>query len=391
MHRDPSTLGVLSARLGEHDWMIELPPFSSLRGDLLGRWQTARFEGRLYRRLLDGGVVFHESPRAAPVEVAPGPAYARVSALARELQSALARATASHTVRVATKRTAARAGELLHAELERCAQRAARGPDPDRRAYRAAYAEAVEILPPDRYRDLVLLPAVGCPSANCSFCAFYRGRPFRPLNRAEFRAHLEALLALLGPALPLRTGLFLGSASALSLSQQRLVEALVVASETFSTRPRGVAAFWDPDHSPRRSEADWRELLSLSLRAVYVGLETGLPSLRESVGKSGELNRLIRLVSDARRATPAGAFRIGVIVMAGLGGAALVDEHLQATVDVVGRLELAEGDLVYVSPLAGSLEASALERERGRLKRALGAVTPARVVPYAMERFRYFS
>lgn len=375
------------ARMGLTDWLIESPPSASLRGDTTGRWQAARLAGKLYRRLLDGRVVCYETPRAAPSATDAEPVYAAVGELAARLAVALT--TSSTPLRLSGPGERSRAA--LAGQLERCAARAAEGPALEQQRYVAAYPEPVEILPPDRYRDVVLLPATGCPSARCTFCAFYRGRTFRALDGSELLAHARAVAELFGPAMGLRSGLFLGSASALSLSQRRLVHALDVATRIFPSFERGSACFWDPDHSPRRSPAEWAELGQLSLRAAYLGLETGLSSLRQRVGKSGAIEVLIERVQQLREAMPAEWFRLGVIVMVGLGGAAAVDPHQSATVEVVRQLALAPTDLVYLSPLAGALDPPMLDAAGRRLKHALREVTKARVVPYAMERFRYFS
>ena len=122
--------------------------------------------------------------------------------------------------------------------------------------FEAAYPEPVVILPPDRYQDLVIQPALGCPHGECSFCAFYRDRAFRILSDPEFERHLEGIQTLLGSAIGLRDGIFLGSANALAIPQPTLIDRLRSVAKQLGPRKRQVAAFWDPDHSPTRTAAD---------------------------------------------------------------------------------------------------------------------------------------
>ena len=53
----------------------------------------------------------------------------------------------------------------------------------------------VSILPPDQYLALALQATEGCSHNRCTFCDFYRGRPFRIKTPEELRAHVAAVRA----------------------------------------------------------------------------------------------------------------------------------------------------------------------------------------------------
>lgn len=250
-----------------------------------------------------------------------------------------------------------------------------------------AYPEAVEILPPDRYGDLVLLPALGCPNSRCSFCAFYKDRRFRMMKDSDFAEHLDAVCEFMGDSVSARQGIFLGSASALSLSQRLLLSRLARIGERLGTRKRGVGAFWDPDHCPERSSDEWEALQEQGLRTAYLGLETGLASLRASVGKSADLERLLARVRNARDS----GLSLGVMVLAGIGDVRDLDAHIEESAAVVEAMNLSPKDLVFVSPLIGAREAGQLNKEAVRLHAALASHTDAKVAPYAADRFHYYA
>jgi len=249
-----------------------------------------------------------------------------------------------------------------------------------------AYAERVPILPPDRYRDLVVLPATGCPNGQCSFCAFYRGVDFRAFSLEEFTEHLDDLERLLGRALAGRDGLFLGSANALALPAKKLVPMLEHLHERFESRPRGLASFYDPEHAPGRNLADWQQLEELGLTQVVLGLETADPDLRQSLGKSPDLS----LIDENLDLLGQTGIRVGLTLLLGAGPAASADAQLATVCDYLSRLPLDAEDLVYLSPLDDSTWPLA-QTCFAPWRKALRASTPAQLVHYSMDRFHYYA
>lgn len=243
---------------------------------------------------------------------------------------------------------------------------------------RRTYPHGVPILPPHRYRDLVLTPAHGCPNATCSFCIFHRGQRFVALGASEFDDHLHHAQALHGEAWPHREGVFLGSASAASLPDAYLLHCLERVRDVAGPRRRGVAAFLDPDHAPRRNQDSWRRLHQAGLVDITVGLETGLADLRAAVGKSDDVARFVKSV----HAMKAAGLRVAVCVLVGLGGLARAQEHLEATLRALRAMNLDAGDLVYLSALQGAMGAKDPEGQRLLWRRGLAGATCARASVY---------
>lgn len=378
--RDPHTP---VARVSALDCVLELPGEGSIRVDSVGRWGSARVDGQLYRRTLDGRVVVYIGKHVPPVDV-PGAAglHAQVREQAREYVKRFENPDESLILSGAQADR-----EVLLTYLRRVEDWTPEAFVAEHVRYSEAYDEEVEILPPDRYLDLVVLPATGCPNAGCTFCAFYQGTRFAVKSPDDFDAHLEKLLALFGPALGLRRGLFLGGASALSLSQKRVLAVLEQCRARLGALTDNAAAFWDPDHSPKRNVEDWNTLADAGLKVAYVGLETGLAGLREEVGKSGDLV----LLAAKLRALTASRVRLGLIVLSGLGGLERIQAHIAATAEFAALLELRRDDVVFASPLRGSMPDEALVAADALLRSALKGEVAARVVPYAMDVFRYYA
>ncbi|MCC7138673.1 MAG: radical SAM protein [Planctomycetes bacterium] len=347
-----------------------------LRLDAEGRWTAWQRGGATLRRALDGRVHVRRPRRD---DLLADDDTARVHDAAARTAARLAALVAGGGRGLATVGDVARAAAVLARAARFDAAAALR----HAAAARAVWPEGIPILPPHRYRDVVVMPALGCPNARCDFCAFYRDRRFVVPDADAFARHLDALVALLGRALDATTGVFLGSGSAASAPDDVLLDRLARTDAVLGRRPRGAAAFLDPDHTARRPAARWERLRQAGLCDLTVGLETGLPALRASVHKGADLARFEGEVAAAK----AGGLRVAVTVLVGLGGAAAGPAHVRETAASVARMPLDGADLVYLSRLEGSLPEAALDAQEASMRDALGAVTRARPTVYPAEGF----
>lgn len=202
----------------------------------------------------------------------------------------------------------------------------------------------ISILPPDQYYSVVVQVTRGCSWNQCTFCTFYRDRPFTTLPATEFQAHLEQVGALLGGSLALRRSIFLADGNALMVSNARLLPSLASVRAAFPGRP--VNGFVDVFTGQRKSVSDWRALRDAGLKRVYVGLETGHDPLLAWVNKPGGREASRQFISQLKEA----GLEVGVIVMTGLGGLTYAAGHVTDTSALLEQLPLSSGDLVYLSP-----------------------------------------
>lgn len=362
----------LLVKVSDRATVVEVEDRLYVRLDAEGRWSTYAEGGGVFRRAVDGHVLRalgrgFESLDPAQSEVVHG----LVGRRAGELLEMLERAEDLHVqgeLEVARRRLGS-ASCWSRAQLEG-----------EVRRFREAYPESIPILPPHRYRDLVLLPATGCPNHECSFCRLYRDRPFHVLSDTAFDRHLEAVRRLFGRALDERDGIFLGSASALSVPDERLGPRLDRIGRVLGTPRRGIASFLDPDRCPKRDGRAWASLRASGLVEVTLGLETGDPILRRRWGKGGDLGRFRRTVAALREA----GIDAVLTVLVGLGEEEA--GHQEATRRFLATLALGPGDRVYLSPLDGRTDAD-VAGWRARL----AEVTPARLGTYRIDRFAWLT
>lgn len=354
----------------------------SITLDSEGNWRTFRRGDRLFRRLAEGRVVEIKNTLR---ELSTGQIRKLQRLLTQEMKNMASKAKRGN---IPDEACNIHAPEVQHFLLIRAAKLAKTNPKKTRERYSEAYPEAITMLPPDRYRDLVLLPALGCPSGACTFCTLYDSGGFQVFSNQQFREHIDRVIKLFGHAIKDRTGVFLGSASALSLSQRRLVNILSIIKRKVGSYERGIASFLDPYHAPKRKPADYLQLKKLGLQQLTIGLETGSGLLRKRWGKSGDLEVLREVVEVLKKA----GLTVALTVLTAFHSDVNHLRHQQDTADLLNILPLTPNDIIYISPLKPNVLTTAASRQQIQtLKEVFRSVSEAKVVPYRVDRFRYFA
>ncbi len=228
----------------------------------------------------------------------------------------------------------------------------------------------VGILPPDQYMAVVLQATEGCSFNTCTFCNFYRDRPFRIKTPESFREHVRAVAAFLGEGMSLRRTIFLGDANALVIPMPRLLPLLDIIHEDLDVEALGgIYAFLDGFSGERKSAADFAELARRGLKRVYVGMESGSARLLQFLKKPGKPEDVIAAVRNMKSAGVA----VGIIVLLGAGGQAYAREHVVDTIAAINAMGLDLDDIVYFSEL---IESEGLEYTRDAFDARLQPLTP---------------
>lgn len=216
--------------------------------------------------------------------------------------------------------------------------------------YRAIY-KPVGILPPDQYMAVVLQLTEGCAFNSCTFCTFYRDRPFRIKNRYDFDIHIQSIKDFLGEGLSLRRTIFLGDANALIVPMPQLTTLIEQVHEAFDVEKLGgIYAFLDGFSGEKKTQTDYSKLASLGLKRVYIGLESGDASLLHLLKKPGEPTDAIAAV----RAMKSAGVAVGIIILLGAGGHQYEQAHIRETIRVLNEMTLDADDLIYFSELIES-------------------------------------
>ncbi len=387
--------------------------------DLEGRPYAAFVGGRRYRRALDGRVV-----ETAWIRGNDGSRYRRVRLLEGREKSILLRRFRQRIEPVVEAVVNGRY-RLRHTGHPREIQ-----PDRDSlievlnrlliwderrlagdvRAFQRVY-RPVSILPPDQYMALYIQMTQGCYYNRCVFCDFYRDRPYRELDEADFLRHLQAVEAYLGRAVHMRKTLFLGDANALYMDSESLLRRFAILSERYrigepsdDERPNfsGIYAFIDAFTGAHLSPDVLAELARRGLRRVYLGFETGHDPLRRLLQKPGKTRQVIEAVQNLKRC----GVSAGIILLNGIGGWTYFEAHLRDSLEALRSMPLDARDMIYLSDLVvpddsdylqvaqvqgwDILSAEALHRQRQQWLQALRRDTKLRRIKIANYDIREF-
>jgi len=204
----------------------------------------------------------------------------------------------------------------------------------------------ISILPPDQYMSLVIQMTEGCNYNQCTFCNFYRDRPFKIKSEEELGLHLSKVKSFIGEGISLRKSIFLADANALTVPQNRLVKCLELIHRQFP-QFKNYYSFIDVFTGLKKSVDDFKQLNKLGIKRVYLGVESGNSDLMLFLNKIQINADIIELTQILKE----GGIDVGIVFLVGAGGKRFADRHQKDSVDLLQKLPLSKGDIVYLSEL----------------------------------------
>ncbi|GIW87173.1 MAG: radical SAM protein [Isosphaeraceae bacterium] len=336
--------------------------------DLDGRWQRAYIAGTHYLKALDGTVDAIERVRqdAQMVLHRRRLSFAEAADLDTAVRTAaldlIERLDAAQLIWHAPPEGVALDEATIHDLLERVASRDAAAWFRDREAYTAAYGtNPLPFVPPSCSQPVIL----------CATWSEQHPTPWvfspsqaPPRDPDQFADHARTVAAFLGRRIAQARGIVLADGNALRQPLERILTWLEIASSIFPIhhalrRPAlaarsetdplldGVYAFLDSPGQPL-PEADYLRLAQAGLRHLDLGVISGSAAVRARHGAHWSDDDL----AEQLRRLHAAGLTVGLIAVAGAGGAELAETHLAETTALLERLPLVAGDIVYLIDLA---------------------------------------
>lgn len=189
--------------------------------------------------------------------------------------------------------------------------------------------EGIVIRPPSEAESLILQVTLGCSHNRCTFCPTYKGRRFQIKDLDRIKEEIDEM----APCGPFRK-VFLADGDALIIPQDKLIAILQYLKERLPGLRR-VGLYGNAKSILRKSVEELRALKALKLGIVYLGVETGDPTLLEKVRKGASYEQM---VEAGRRVKEAG-ITLSATVLLGLGGVEHGQQHALATAKILSDID----------------------------------------------------
>ena len=199
--------------------------------------------------------------------------------------------------------------------------------------------------PPSEDKGLMLRVAVGCSHNACTFCGMYRNVKFRvrPLDQ------LLPLIAEAKERTPNLRRVFLGDGNALTAPTDELLPILQRLKSTFPTL-NSISCAARASDLLEKTPADLALLRSKGLSLIYLGVESGDDEVLRRINKGVTADE----IKKAGHAADAAGIELSTMIILGLGGKELTEEHAIHTADILNALSPSMLGIMTLLPRAGT-------------------------------------
>ena len=198
--------------------------------------------------------------------------------------------------------------------------------------------------PPAEAESLIFQVAFGCPHNTCRFCGMYKTVKYRLRPESEVLAEIAGA----GVRHPETTRVFLADGDVMALPFDRLKTYLEALRAAFPWLCR-VNVYANGSSILGKSATQLETLRKLKLHTLYMGLESGSQEVLDLFGKTERADEMISAVVTAQKL----GFRCSVMILIGLGGQFLREEHIRQTAFALNCMQPALLSALRFIPVPG--------------------------------------
>ena len=206
--------------------------------------------------------------------------------------------------------------------------------------------EGTVLRPPNEADSILLQVTVGCSYNRCAFCAAYKEMPFRIKDAFLIDADLDDAAM----HYPDKTRLFLCDGDALMIPQEQLIALFEKIRERLPA-VRRISLYANARSIAQKCSDELRQLKSLGLSMVHMGLESGDDRTLKAVEKWGTSAEIVKQGKKVRAA----GIKLFVTVILGLGGVERSEEHAIATGAALSEMNPPYVGALSCMPVEGTL------------------------------------
>jgi radical SAM superfamily enzyme YgiQ (UPF0313 family) len=183
--------------------------------------------------------------------------------------------------------------------------------------------------PPAEARSAILQATLGCSWNKCAFCEMYTTKKFRARSLDELKLEIEYL----AEAYKGVKKIFLADGNAFVLSANKLAPILSEINKQFGKLQR-ISSYALPKDIVNKSDDELKELKSLGLKLLYIGIETGDDELLKLINKGETFNSTIDGIQKAHNA----GIETSIMIINGLGGKKYSEKHALKSAEIINKL-----------------------------------------------------
>jgi radical SAM superfamily enzyme YgiQ (UPF0313 family) len=189
------------------------------------------------------------------------------------------------------------------------------------------YSEPV-FRPPAEANSAIIQATIGCSWNKCAFCEMYSTKTFRIKKFAELQTEIDILAKYYQGV----KKIFLADGNAFVLSANHLIPILQEINAKFGKLQR-ISSYALPKDISSKSMEELKQIRSLGLKLLYIGIESGDDELLKRIHKSETFNSSLDGILKAQEA----GFDVSVMVLNGLGGKNYSEQHAINSANLVSQ------------------------------------------------------
>ncbi|MDY0132059.1 MAG: radical SAM protein [Desulforegulaceae bacterium] len=225
------------------------------------------------------------------------------------------------------------------------------------------------IRPPSEYNSILLQATLGCSHSKCTFCGAYKDKRFS----IKDRKHLESDLAFASKYCTRQDRVFIMDGDALIMPMDNWIWLLGEIKEKLPWVKR-TTCYANLKSISMKSDEDLAKLYEMGLKAVFIGLESGHPKIREDIKKGGTPEELVFHCQRLRKS----GIRLVTIVLLGLGQIELSLDHARETGKALTAIDPEAVSVLSLIPLPNTPLGQAFEKGEFKIPDNLGMIAELR-------------
>ncbi|MGL4913397.1 MAG: radical SAM protein [Romboutsia sp.] len=184
--------------------------------------------------------------------------------------------------------------------------------------------------PPSEANSLIIQATLGCSHNNCSFCSMYKDKKFTIKSLDQIKKEILEF----SESYPYTTRIFIADGDALIIPMKDLKEILISINKSFKNIER-VTMYASPKSIQLKSLDELKELHSLGLKMVYMGIESGSDKVLLDIHKGATRQELI----DAALKIKESNIKLSATVIAGISGLEYSKNHAIETGSLISIIK----------------------------------------------------